>query len=178
MSAHPRPTVSKSVRRWALTALMSVPGLLLAPPAAHAATPAHTPIAVRVAALSPSPAQLIRLRGERIVAAARAQRGKPYRHGAQGPGAFDCSGLSGYAYRAVHIRLPRTADQQYRAAHPLSRAAARPGDLVFWVSGRHAYHVAVYAGAGKVWHAPKPGDRVRLAAIWSPREARFGRILP
>ena len=131
---------------------------------------------VVVAAAPLSPGALLRLRGARIVAAAGAQRGKPYRRGAQGPGAFDCSGLSGYAYRAVHIRLPRTANEQYHAAHPVGRAAARPGDLVFWVSGRHAYHVAVYAGAGRVWHAPKPGDRVRLAKIWSPGAVRFGRV--
>jgi cell wall-associated NlpC family hydrolase len=115
-------------------------------------------------------------RGARIVAAAGSQHGKPYRHGASGPAAFDCSGLSGYAYRAVHIKLPRTANAQFHAARPIARAAARPGDLVFWVHGRHAYHVAVYAGRGRVWHAPKPGDRVRLAAIWSPGEVRFGRV--
>jgi len=142
------------------------PGALLRPRGAR----------VVVAAAPLSPGALLRLRGARIVAAAGAQRGKPYRRGAQGPGAFDCSGLSGYAYRAVHIRLPRTANEQYHAAHPVGRAAARPGDLVFWVSGRHAYHVAVYAGAGRVWHAPKPGDRVRLAKIWSPGAVRFGRV--
>ncbi|WP_433382606.1 C40 family peptidase [Actinoplanes sp. CA-142083] len=123
-----------------------------------------------------SPAQAALLRGKLIIAAASAQRGKPYRRGAAGPTAFDCSGLSGYAYRAAHISLPRTANAQYRAARPVSRAAARPGDLVFWVHGHHAYHVAVYAGAGRVWHAPKPGDRVRLAKIWNPREVRYGRI--
>lgn len=126
-------------------------------------------------AAAASPAALLG-RGARVVAAARSQHGKPYRHGASGPAAFDCSGLSGYAYRAVHIKLPRTANGQFHAAHPIGRAAARPGDLVFWVHGRHAYHVAVYAGAGRVWHAPKPGDRVRLAAIWDPREVRFGRV--
>jgi cell wall-associated NlpC family hydrolase len=123
-----------------------------------------------------SPAARLAVRGARIVAVAGAQRGKPYRRGAQGPGAFDCSGLSGYAYRAVHIRLPRTANAQYHAARPIVRGAARPGDLVFWVSGGHAYHVAVYAGAGRVWHAPKPGDRVRLAKIWDSGQVRFGRI--
>jgi cell wall-associated NlpC family hydrolase len=129
-----------------------------------------------VTAATLSPAARLAVRGARIVAVAGAQRGKPYRRGAQGPGAFDCSGLSGYAYRAVHIRLPRTANAQYHAARPIVRGAARPGDLVFWVSGGHAYHVAVYAGAGRVWHAPKPGDRVRLAKIWDSGQVRFGRI--
>ena len=146
-------------------------------PAAALVSPASRVSAVsRVSAGSPlSAGDADRLRGLRIVAAAAAQRGKPYRRGAQGPAAFDCSGLSGYAYRAVHLRLPRTANQQYHAVTPIGRAHARPGDLVFWVRGGHAYHVAVYAGAGRVWHAPKPGDRVRLARIWGSREVRFGR---
>jgi cell wall-associated NlpC family hydrolase len=129
--------------------------------------------AARIPAVSTvSPA--LRLRGEHIVAAARAQRGKPYRFGASGPTAFDCSGLTGYVYRSVHIGLPRTAQGQYRAARPVIRAAARPGDLVFWLHGRHAYHVGVYAGGGLVWHAPKQGDRVKLARIWG--SVHYGRI--
>jgi len=186
VSARLRSALPKNALTWALLTLMCTLGLAPAPTAARAASSsANTqPAATRsgagpgTAAVPPSPAQLARLRGARIVAAAGAQRGKPYRRGAQGPGAFDCSGLAGYAYRAVHIRLPRTASEQYHAARPISRGAARPGDLVFWVSGRHAYHVAVYAGADRVWHAPKPGDRVRLATIWSAGEVRFGRVGP
>ena len=126
--------------------------------------------------LAPAAASAAATRNSRIVAAARAQIGKPYRFGAQGPSAFDCSGLTGYAYRTVHISLPRTADGQYRVARPVARSAARPGDLVFWISGGHAYHVAVYAGVGKVWHAPRTGQRVQLTRIWSWGSVRFGRI--
>jgi cell wall-associated NlpC family hydrolase len=165
VTARLRLSLPKFAALWVFLALTS----LFVAPSPAAASPARASLA------GASPAAAL-LRGERIVAAARSQHGKPYRRGASGPAAFDCSGLSGYAYRAAHIKLPRTANGQFRAAHPVSRAAARPGDLVFWVQGRHAYHVAVYAGAGRVWHAPKPGDRVRLAAIWSPREVRFGRF--
>jgi cell wall-associated NlpC family hydrolase len=136
------------------------------------AVPAHAAVSPSVSQVSPADA--LRVRGEHIVAAARAQRGKPYRFGATGPRAFDCSGLTGYVYRTVHIALPRTAQQQYRAARPVSRAEARPGDLVFWLHGRHAYHVGVYAGGGRVWHAPKQGDRVKLARIWG--RVHYGRI--
>lgn len=80
-------------------------------------------------------ARTARMRGYRIVAVARAQQGKPYRFGARGPNAFDCSGLSGFAYRKVHLALPRTANDQYHATKRISRRAARPGDLVFWSSG-------------------------------------------
>ena len=33
-------------------------------------------------------------------------------------------------------------------------------------SGR-AYHVGIYAGYGKIWHAPRPGQRVQLSRIWT-----------
>jgi len=38
-------------------------------------------------------------RGAQVVAAAAAQTGKPYSYGAAGPGSFDCSGLTLYAFR-------------------------------------------------------------------------------
>jgi cell wall-associated NlpC family hydrolase len=135
------------------------------------AVPAQAAVSPAAAAAA---ANALRVRGERVVAAARAQRGKPYRFGATGPKAFDCSGLTGYVYRTVHIRLPRTAQQQYHAARPVGSAAARPGDLVFWLHGKHAYHVGVYAGGGRVWHAPKQGDRVKLARIWG--RVHYGRV--
>jgi cell wall-associated NlpC family hydrolase len=53
------------------------------------------------------------------------------------------------------------------------RATGRPSGLI---GGGHAYHVAVYAGAGKVWHAPKPGQRVQSTSIWSSGQVRFGRV--
>jgi cell wall-associated NlpC family hydrolase len=162
--------------RLAILAIALLAALTVAPPAASAASSSPAPMAH---AASPTSAQIgyaARMRSYHIVAAARSQRGKPYRFGARGPSAFDCSGLTGYAYRTVRINLPRTADAQFRVARPIAKAAARPGDLVFWVSGGHAYHVAVYAGAGKVWHAPRPGQRVQLTAIWSWGQVRFGRI--
>jgi cell wall-associated NlpC family hydrolase len=166
------------LRRLALSAVVAVAASTLSPAVASAAFAAPVAGSASVAARS-APAQTAyaaRMRGYHIVAAARAQLGKPYRFGAWGPSAFDCSGLTGYAYRSVRINLPRTADGQFRAARHVAKAVARPGDLVFWVRGGHAYHVAVYAGAGRVWHAPKPGQRVRPASIWSWGEVRFGRI--
>ncbi|MBU2668315.1 C40 family peptidase [Actinoplanes bogorensis] len=157
-----------------LAAAVIATSLFVAPSAASAA-PRAAATAGPVSAAQAAAAALA-ARGTKIVAAARNQRGKPYRYGARGPSAFDCSGLAGYAYAKAGVRLPRTAQAQYRRARKITAAAARPGDLVFWVSGNHAYHVAVYAGAGQVWHAPKPGDRVKLAKIWNWKQVRFGRV--
>jgi cell wall-associated NlpC family hydrolase len=106
--------------------------------------------------------------GLRAVQVAAEQQGKPYRSNAAGPRAFDCSGLVTYVYRTrLHQAVPRTADAQWRATLHLAKRDARPGDLIFFVAGGRAYHVGVYAGAGRIWHAPKPGSPVKLARIWT-----------
>ena len=110
----------------------------------------------------------------RAVAKASSRRGAPYVYGASGPWRFDCSGLTSWSYRQVGRSIPRTANQQYRASYRVSRASARPGDLAFLTSGGYAYHAAVYAGNGMVWHAPRPGSRVQLARAGS--SYRFGRV--
>ena len=106
--------------------------------------------------------------GTRAVRVAAAQKGKPYRWGAAGPSAFDCSGLVHYVYDARLAQdLPRTANAQRLDTARVSRSGVRPGDLIFFMRSGKAYHVGIYAGAGKVWHAPKPGKRVELVRIWT-----------
>jgi len=166
------------LRRLTLLGVTVIAASTFTPTAAQAATPPTIAAAAHRTLKSPlaQAAYAARMRSYRIVGVARAQQGKPYRFGATGPSAFDCSGLTRYAYRHLGITLPRTADQQYRAARHVRAAAARPGDLVFWVRGGHAYHAAVYAGGGRVWYAPKPGRRVQLGRIWSWNQVRFGRV--
>jgi peptidoglycan DL-endopeptidase CwlO len=103
---------------------------------------------------------------------AASERGKPYRWGAAGPAAFDCSGLVQYVYRRVGVGLQRTTYAQYAAAIHIPRAQMRPGDLIF-VDGLS--HVGIYAGFGFIWHAPHTGARVRLSLIWD-RNYRVARV--
>jgi cell wall-associated NlpC family hydrolase len=104
---------------------------------------------------------------------ARHQLGAPYAYGRSGPGAFDCSGLTYYAFhRKAHFRgFPRTSGAQARYAHPIKRSQLRRGDLVFFTSGGHVYHAAIFAGWRHghrvVLHAPHPGTRVRIDPIWT-----------
>jgi len=56
---------------------------------------------------------------------------KPYRYGATGPSAFDCSGLTQYSFRAAGKVLPRTVLGQYRGIRHIPMSQVRPGDLVF-----------------------------------------------
>lgn len=102
-------------------------------------------------------------------------KGVPYKWGGTTPKGFDCSGYTGYVYKKAGKKLPRTSRQQYKATKRISRAAAKPGDLVFFLSGGGSvYHVGIYAGGNMEWHSSKPGRPVAKAKIWGSRVA-FGR---
>ncbi|MFF7130491.1 NlpC/P60 family protein [Streptomyces sp. NPDC008240] len=127
-----------------------------------------------------------------VLEAALSQRGVPYSWGggnASGPSygfccspsgksgasikGFDCSGLTTYAYARAGIRLPRTAAAQAsggrRIPASLGTGALKPGDLVFYAyaPGHDStiYHVGIYAGAGQMINAARPGTVVRLDAV-------------
>ncbi|MDQ0402433.1 C40 family peptidase [Streptomyces sp. NBC_01723] len=106
---------------------------------------------------------------------AASKKGSPYRWGAVGPRRFDCSGLTLYSFKKVGKKLPRTAAQQYNKTRHVSAKKRKAGDLVFFHSGRSVYHVGIYAGKGKLWHAPKTGDVVRLQKIWTG-SVSYGRV--
>ncbi|WP_435744558.1 C40 family peptidase [Nocardioides sp. SYSU DS0663] len=115
-------------------------------------------------------------RSERLMRVVRRQNGDPYAWGASGPHRFDCSGLTQFVYRnAIGERLPHSSRAQVSRTRRISRGAARPGDLVFFHNGGRVYHVAVYAGRGRIWHAPGSGKRVTRAPIWT-RSHFYGRV--
>ncbi|GAB7029434.1 C40 family peptidase [Streptomyces sp. NPDC021749] len=106
---------------------------------------------------------------------AASKRGSPYQYGAMGPYRFDCSGLTLYSFKRAGRDLPRTAAQQYGHTRHIPASARKRGDLVFFRSGHGIYHVGIYAGQGRMWHAPKAGSVVRLEKIWS-RAVSYGRV--
>ena len=85
-------------------------------------------------------------RGAKALAFARSQLGKPYRFGASGPSAYDCSGLTGAAWRAAGVSLSRTSQSQFRDGRAVSKSELQPGDLVFFYSGLS--HVASTPATG------------------------------
>jgi cell wall-associated NlpC family hydrolase len=101
---------------------------------------------------------------EIVLAVARAQLGKPYVWAGAGPRVFDCSGLTQFAYHAAGIALPHNAAAQYDATRHVPAKEMRPGDLVFFGVGG-VDHVGVYLGAGKMIHAPRTGEVVRIAPL-------------
>ena len=97
------------------------------------------------------------------VSTAMAQIGDPYVWGAGGPNAFDCSGLTQYAYAAAGISLPHSSRMQSTMGVPVSRSALQPGDLLFFYSP--VSHVGMYIGNGQMVHASTSGVPVKTASI-------------
>jgi cell wall-associated NlpC family hydrolase len=110
----------------------------------------------------------------KVVKVAATRKGAAYRWGAVGPRRFDCSGLVMWSFKRVGKHLPRTSRSQYGATRHISKSQRRAGDLVFFLSHGRVYHVGIYAGGGRMWHAPHPGARVKLAKIYSS-SVRYGR---
>jgi cell wall-associated NlpC family hydrolase len=94
---------------------------------------------------------------------AYSQLGKVYRFAAEGPDAYDCSGLVMASWRAAGVALPHNAARQYKMVRPITRAELKPGDLVFYY--RDIHHVALYIGDNRVIEAPRPGERISMRPI-------------
>lgn len=108
----------------------------------------------------------------RAVELARSRIGAPYVWGAQGPDAFDCSGLVLWVYSQLGLQVPRTAQQQFEWAVPIEPSQLQPGDLVFYentyASPDRITHVGIYVGGGIAVMATKTGDYVREVLLSDP----------
>jgi len=100
------------------------------------------------------------------VAFASAQVGKPYCWGGTGPGCFDCSGLAQTAWRAVGVRVPRTADAIAETLPAVPLEDVRAGDILWWPG-----HVGIYAGNGWVVEALDSRHGVVVRPAWTPARA-------
>ncbi|MBO0774781.1 MAG: C40 family peptidase [Actinobacteria bacterium] len=103
--------------------------------------------------------------GEKAVAFAYAQLGKPYLWGATGPGAFDCSGLVEAAWAAAGVSIPRDTYGQYASLPHVPMSSIQPGDLIFFDG---LGHVGVYVGNNTIIDAPQSGEDVELISLSSP----------
>jgi cell wall-associated NlpC family hydrolase len=103
---------------------------------------------------------------------ARAQLGKPYIFGGEGPYGYDCSGLTMMAYRyaGIYIGSHSVNNQWYTAASRgqiVSYGDRQPGDLIFWGDGPgDFYHIGIYIGGGMMIAAPTEGDVVKIQSVW------------
>ena len=102
-----------------------------------------------------------------------------YRYGGASPKhGFDCSGYTKYVFKKAHVaKLPHNAEGQRHShrVHHVSKKHRKVGDLVFYMSGGDAYHVAIYAGHGKTYSATDPKQDITHKKIHG-KHIRYGRI--
>lgn len=104
--------------------------------------------------------------GDQIVDLALGLLGAPYILGAESweEGGFDCSGVTHFSYGQLGLELPRRASQQWAGINE-KITEPRPGDIVAFEKDGEVYHVGIYIGNGKMIHAPKPGDHVKISDL-------------
>ncbi|MDO8363428.1 MAG: NlpC/P60 family protein [Actinomycetota bacterium] len=108
------------------------------------------------------------------IAAAYSQLGVPYRFAAESPGvAFDCSGLTKWAWGRAGVYLPHQSSAQYGTLPHIPKDQAQPGDLVFYYSP--IGHVGIYIGGGQMIHAPQTGDVVKISTVHWNKVVGVGR---
>ncbi len=100
------------------------------------------------------------------VAAAKSQLGVPYKFAAATPNvAFDCSGLTMWAWGRAGVGMAHFARSQYEAFPHVPLDSLQPGDLVFFYQDVH--HVGIYIGGGLMIDAPHTGATVRVTTMYT-----------
>lgn len=113
---------------------------------------------------------------DQVVQVGLQYQGVPYVFGGASPAGFDCSGFVMFVYAQFGVALPHSSSAQGRGVgggHLISRADARPGDIVVMDGGGHS---GIFMGGNTMVHAPKPGGVVEVHPIWDPNAwfVRYG----
>lgn len=156
-----RPGVARSLQLYANDALWTpgAPGDSIfgaAPLLAANGTTVHP-------SLPGYPAGYSRLRAEVAIDAALAHIGDPYVWAAAGPGTFDCSGLTQWAWAKAGVNLTHYTGSQAVQGVRVQPNQLLPGDVVLF--GGNLHHVGMYLGAGYMLDAPETGTYIRVDKI-------------
>jgi cell wall-associated NlpC family hydrolase len=117
--------------------------------------------------------------GQQIAAYAAGHLGKPYVFGAEGPDAFDCSGLVTYVlHKECGLTLPsnvHTVTGQFyvwKGADTVSRPPVA-GDLICWTG-----HIGIAIDSETMIHAPGAGQKVKTTRIYYTGSPLVRRVRP
>lgn len=81
-------------------------------------------------------------------------RGVRYREGGLSKNGVDCSGFVYLTYQEqFNRRVPRSTELLARAGTEVNPSQVKPGDLVFFKTGRKQRHVGIYLKNGSFMHA-------------------------
>ncbi|KAB0578689.1 cell wall-associated NlpC family hydrolase [Fusobacterium naviforme] len=96
--------------------------------------------------------------------------GGRYVYGGNDPhSGVDCSGFTRYVLgNAAGVALGRSSRDQAAEGTTVSAEQMQPGDLLFYGSGSHVNHVAMYIGNGQIVHASTERTGIKVSS-WNYR---------
>ena len=100
-----------------------------------------------------------------LVATAQQFTGLPYLWAGVSGFGLDCSGLTWLDYRSHGIVIRRDASAQARRGRAVAWDSLRKGDLMFYAANGVVHHVTMYAGNGRMVHAPHTGASVETVPV-------------
>jgi cell wall-associated NlpC family hydrolase len=106
-----------------------------------------------------------KISGAAVLQVAAKYVGSPYVFGGENPSGFDCSGYVRFVFSQFGVDLAHSVRGQAVAGIVVRQADALPGDIVIL---NDYSHDGIYAGNGNFYHAPRAGDTVKLAPIFTP----------
>ena len=95
-----------------------------------------------------------RLVKQKLLDQYRVWKGTPYLYGGDNQKGIDCSAFvqRTFAEKLGH-RLPRTTLAQVKVGKTIAKKALKPGDIVFFRTGRNSRHNGIYLGNQQFIHA-------------------------
>ena len=131
---------------------------------ATTATAAATPTVELASAKKKKKSSTIAFTPEKVLKVAKRYAGTRYSYGGDSPSGFDCSGFTKFIYAKFGVDLPHSAWKQAREGHRVSRAKAKPGDLVITAGGAH---VGIWVSKDRFIDAGFPGQGVHVREIYT-----------
>ena len=112
---------------------------------------------------------------QRLIAAADALLGTPYRYAGLDRRGLDCSGFVHLSFReGLNQNVPRTTIDFYNWVQKIPTSELQPGDLLFFVTtGNRVSHMGIYTGNGWFIHSASEGPNTGV--IYSHLDENYWR---